>query len=78
MNEIFNVSITDKIEIFSRYNFNKDLNVIVYNSNNEELYRTIFPFEKNIIYWIGIEQSLDGIILRVSDEGEILYEYQNI
>ena len=77
MNEIFDIKVTDKIEIISRCNFNKELDVIVYNSNNLELYRTKFPFLKDITYWIGINQ-LKNIIVHIIDEGSIVQIFENI
>jgi len=77
MNEIFDIKVTDKIEMTSRYNFNKELDVIIYNSNKSELYRTKFPFLRDITYWIGISQ-LKNIIVHIVDEGSIIQIFENI
>lgn len=75
---IFKIEITDKIEIISKYNFDKELDVVVYNSNNIELYRTKFKFIKNVIFWISLN-NLDNIVINILDEdNEILYSYNNI
>lgn len=74
---MFNVNIGDRIEIISKYNFDKELDVVIYNVNNIELYRTRFLFGKNIIYWISINQ-LNNIKLDILYENEIIYTYTNI
>ena len=77
MNELFNIQITNRIEIVSRYNFNKELDVIIYDSNNVELYRTKFNFVKDVVFWIGISQ-LNNIIINILDENDIIYSYKDI
>lgn len=76
MINIFNVSITDRINISSNYNFDRNLNVIITNINNVELYRTTFPFIKNINYWISMSH-LDNIIINIVDDNTLLYSYKN-
>ena len=78
---IFDIKISDKIEITSKFNFNRNLDVIVYHSSNNELfelYRTKFPFSKDAIHWIGITHPLDDIIVHILDSNNIIYEYNNI
>lgn len=74
---IFEINVTDRIEFVSHYNFDKYLDVIIYNRDYIELYRTTFPFEKNITYWIGINQ-LENIIINIKDEEQILYYFDNL
>lgn len=74
---MFNVNIGDRIEIISKYNFDKELDVVIYNVNNIELYRTKFLFGKNVIYWISINQ-LNNIKLDILYENDIIYTYTNI
>jgi hypothetical protein len=71
----FDIRVTNKIEITSKYNFNKDLIVVVYNNDFNELYRTHFIFEKGIIYWIETSQ-LNNIIVDIIDNDEVIYRYK--
>lgn len=75
--DIFKVKINQKIEIISNQDFNRDLDVIVYDSNGIELYRTSFYVMKNIIYWVSIDQ-LDNIQINILDSGNVIYSYNNI
>jgi len=75
--EIFNIRITDRIEITSKYNFDKDLEVIIYNQDMVQLYKTIFSFQKNITYWIGLNQ-LKNIFIHILDGNDIIQSYENL
>jgi len=77
MKNIFNIKITNRIEITSNYNFNKDLDVIVYDNNKNILYKTAFNFQKNILYWIGLNK-LNNIVINILDQDEVIFTYENI
>lgn len=77
MDNIFNIRITDRIEISSNYSFDKELEVIVSNSTHNILYRTNFLFKKDFVYWIGLNQ-LENIIINILSEDRVIYKYENI
>jgi len=74
---IFDITITNNINILCNINLNNNIDVIVYNSTHELLYKTEFSFKKNISYWISISQLTD-ITIDFLDNGNVIYTYSNI
>lgn len=74
MNNKFKIDINERIEIKSFYNYDYDIDVIVYNNENFEIYKTSFRFKENIVYWISLN-SYKNIKIKFFDKDTIIYEY---
>jgi hypothetical protein len=70
----FKVIISERIEIFVDNDLDSEIDVIVYNYDDVEIYRTKFVFKVNVLYWISLD-SYKNIKIKFFDNNIKIYEY---